>query len=112
MPFINLKTSAAVSDEKADELKSRFGKSITCLGKSEAWLMVNVEGGKKMYFKGAEGDTAIAEIALFGKAGRAQYDKMTEETCRIISDVLGISSGRIYVKYEETEHWGIDGFNF
>ena len=112
MPFIDLKTSVDVSDKKADELKTAFGKAITALGKGEAWLMVNIDGEKKMYFKGLPGDIAIAEVSLFGRANQAQYDEMTAQTTSVISDILGIPSDKIYVKYEECAHWGWSGFNF
>ena len=112
MPFIDLKTSVDVSAEKADELKSAFGKAITALGKGEAWLMVNIDGGKKMYFKGLPGDMAIAEISLFGRASQAQYDEMTAQATDVISGILGIPSDKIYIKYEECSHWGFSGFNF
>ena len=112
MPYIELKTNVPVSKEKADSLKSGFGKTISALGKTESWLMVNVEGDKFMYFKGNDGDFAIAEVALFGKASPSQYDNMTEKTTKVISDVLGISPDKIYIKYEEVDHWGFSGFNF
>ena len=36
MPFINVKTNAAVSKEKCDKIKSALGQAITALpGKSE-----------------------------------------------------------------------------
>lgn len=112
MPFINFKTNSTVSKEDAVTLKTAFGKAITDLGKGENWLMINIEGNKTMFFKGDDSACAIAEIALFGKANNSQYDKMTEDMCDIISDVLNIPTDKIYIKYEEINHWGYSGFNF
>lgn len=112
MPFIDLKTNAKVTSEQSEELKSRLGEAITALGKSESWLMVNIEGGKSLYFKGSSDPAAIAEIALYGKASKSQYAEMTGETTSIVSDVLGVPADRIYVKYEEVDSWGFGGFNF
>ena len=112
MPYIDLKTSVPVSDEKARRLKEGFGAAIRDLGKTESWLMVGIEGEKQLFFKGEDGDFAIAQIALFGRASEAQYDNMTADVCALISDVLEIGCDRIYVKYEEVDHWGFNGFNF
>lgn len=44
MPFINVKTNAAVPYEKETAIKSALGQAITAIpGKSESWLMVGIE---------------------------------------------------------------------
>lgn len=44
MPFINVKISENLSDIQVDNLKSRLGEAISLIpGKSEAWLMVNIQ---------------------------------------------------------------------
>lgn len=54
----------------------------------------------------------MVEVALFGKASAAAYNKFTAQVCEILSDVLGIPSDKIYVKYEEVGNWGWNGGNF
>lgn len=113
MPFINTKASIAITPEKEETVKARFGEAVSALGKSEGWLMVNFEDNCRLWFKGNNSaPTAFVEIALFGKASSSQYDAMTENVCRIISEELNIDSSRVYIKYEEVEHWGFNGFNF
>ena len=114
MPFINLKTSAKISAENEAILRKEFGKIITLIpGKTEAWLMLNFEDNCRLYFKGDNSkDMAIAEVALFGKASDSQYDALTEALTNDISSVLNIDPANIYVKYEEVDHWGYNGFNF
>ena len=55
---------------------------------------------------------AIVEVAIFGKASSSQYDALTEAITNDISAVLNIAPSNIYVKYEEVDHWGYNGFNF
>ena len=44
MPYINLKTTTKVTEEKAEILKAKFGKAIESFpGKTESWLMVGIE---------------------------------------------------------------------
>ena len=113
MPLITAKTSVEISKEKEVVLKEKLGKAIELIGKSESWLMVNFEDNCRLYFKGDNSqDIAIVEVALFGKASDSQYEKMTAEITKIISETLGVDPSCIYVKYEEVDHWGFNGFNF
>lgn len=82
MPFIEVKTNQTISDKI--NLKSALGEAITAIpGKSEAWLMVELEDEKDMYFKGSDEPCAMFEIAIFGKAGDAAYDDLTVRICEI-----------------------------
>ena len=113
MPFINTRTSAEISKEQEIQLKEKMGKAISLIDKSESWLMLNFEDNCRLYFKGdSSKDMAILEVALFGKASSSQYDALTEAITNDISAVLNIAPSNIYVKYEEVDHWGYNGFNF
>ena len=114
MPFINLKTNVEITQEKEAAVKAGLGRAITALpGKSEAWLMVNIEDKCRMYFKG-DGSKPLAFIAvqILGKASRADYEKMTAELCKLAEKELSISPDCVYVRYGEGEHWGWNGSNF
>lgn len=111
MPFIEVKTNQTIADKAA--LKSALGEAITAIpGKSEAWLMVELEDKKDMYFKGSDEPCAMFEIAVFGKASNDAYDDLTNRICDISEKLLGVTADRTYVKYSEIEHWGFNRFNF
>ena len=113
MPFINTKTSVEITSEQETLLKEKMGEAIRHIGKSESWLMLNFDDNCRMYFKGKNKEPmAMVEIALFGKASDSQYDALTEELTKEIASILNISPANIYIKYEEVEHWGYNGFNF
>ncbi len=114
MPYIEAKLSCKLTQEKAEALKTGFGKAIECIpGKSEAWLMVNIEDEKNLYFKGnKDSDTAFISVSIFGKADADSYSALTGEICSLISNVTGISPDRTYVTYSEYDKWGWNGFNF
>ncbi len=114
MPFINSKVNVALSEEEKDILKDKFGQAISLIpGKSESWLMVGFEDNYSLYFKG-KNNTKIAfiEVKIFGRASDRDLDHLTAEISRIYKEVLGISQDKIYIKYEEAEHWGWNGANF
>lgn len=111
MPFIEVKTNQKINDKPA--LKTALGEAITAIpGKSEAWLMVELEGNKDMYFKGSDEPCAMFEVAIFGSASDSAYDDLTCRICDISERLLGVSPDRTYVKYTEIDHWGYNNFNF
>ncbi len=113
MPFINVMTNTAVSEEKKIAVKTALGKAITAIpGKSESWLMVGINPEYTLYFKGDDAPAAMVEVSVFGGADPSAYDKLTAHICDILSGELGIDSARIYVRYTETGNWGWNGGNF
>lgn len=114
MPYITTTTNVALTEGKEDALKTRLGKAISLIpGKSESWLMVSFNPGTRMYFRGdSDEGIAFVNVSLFGGASDRAYDALTAEITGILSDELGISPDKIYIKYEECSHWGWNGGNF
>ena len=114
MPYINLKTNKTVSADKCELLKKGFGKAIECFdGKTEAWLMVSIESEAQLWFRGDNsGDIAIVDVDLLGQVNGANSEAMTVEVCKLLSEVLDISSDMVYVKYSGYKDWGWNNSNF
>ncbi|MBQ4128264.1 MAG: hypothetical protein IJD68_00660 [Ruminococcus sp.] len=113
MPFIDARFSTPVNETQKESIKKKLGEAITLIGKSEAYLMVQVEGDCNLYFKGnKDADSAYFEVKLLGKASKSQYTDLTTALCKLATSELGISGDRVYVKFEECEFWGYDSFMF
>ncbi len=114
MPYINLKTTKKVSDDKCTAIKAAFGKAIGCFpGKSEAYLMVCIEDEKKIWFAGDDSkDSAVVDVQLLGSVNSSASQDMTAEVCKILERELGILPSQVYVKYEGYDDWGWNGRNF
>ncbi|MBR6107870.1 MAG: hypothetical protein IKQ39_07650 [Oscillospiraceae bacterium] len=113
MPFINVKTNQTISAEQAETIKSQLGTAITAIpGKSEGWLMVGLEGGSSLYFKGSDAPAAMVSVSIYGSASGNALDTLTAHITGILTDTLAIPSDRIYVSYWSTENWGWNGSNF
>ena len=113
MPFINIKTNAAVSADKEESIKTAMGQAITAIpGKSESWLMVGIEPEYKLWFKGTSDPAAMVNVSIYGTADRSAKNKLTGKISEIIGDELGISPSRIYVSYTDIPDWGWNGANF
>ena len=113
MPYIEMKTSKKFDEKEVLSLKESFGKAIELIpGKSEGWLMVNIEDGKNMFFRGnGENPLAYISISIFGKAKSESYDALTSELTNIVSS-FGIDPDGIYITYHELDKWGWNGSNF
>ncbi len=112
MPFINVKTNAAVSKEKCEAIKSALGQAITALpGKSEQWLMVGIEPECTLYFQGSDAPCAMVQVQTYG-TNASGTDALTGKICEILGDNLSIPANRTYVSYFGTANWGWNGGNF
>ncbi len=114
MPFINSKVSVKMTDEQKTELKTRLGQAISLIpGKSESWLMVNLEDDLSMYFRGDDSQpVAFVGVNIYGSPNAAAFEKMTEELTKIYGELLGIPADHMYVKYAASTDWGWNGSNF
>lgn len=114
MPFINVKLSETATDNQIETVKTELGKAISLLpGKSEMYLMVNIEDGCHLYFKGNQSaPTAMCEVSVFGTATRSACEALTVEICRILERELSVPQNRIYVKFSFIDTWGYDGYLF
>ncbi|MGB4093253.1 MAG: phenylpyruvate tautomerase MIF-related protein [Ruminococcus flavefaciens] len=113
MPFIDVKTNVSVSEEQKNSIKTALGQAITAIpGKTESWLMVGIKPEYDLWFKGDKSAAAMVEVAIFGGASHNAFTTLTSHITGILTDQLGISSDRIYVKYSEVENWGWNGSNF
>ena len=113
MPFVNVKTSVKADEAKKTVIEEKITKSITLLpGKSESHLMCAVEDGVSMMFHGDKENTAFVEVKILGKSTRDAYEKLTERICEIMKEELGVGPTYCYVKFEEIENWGFNGFLF
>ena len=113
MPYIHTRVNRPISQEAEAALASRLGQAVSLLGKSENWLMLQFEDNCRLYFKGEDQQPmAFVCVQLYGKASRDAYDRMTGEITAILRDTLSIAPDRVYVAYQETDHWGWNGGNF
>lgn len=114
MPFIDVKTSCALNEERIEKIKSELGRAIALIpGKSENWLMVNIDDNCNLYFKGTDDkNTAFVNVSIFGETSKSSCESLTAEICNILEKSAGIPSDRVYVKFEFSNMWGYNSFMF
>ncbi len=113
MPYINVKTNQQIADDTAESVKAQLGQAITAIpGKSEGWLMVGIEDGAKLWFKGDDAPAAMVTVSLYGGASSGNLSNLTGRITDILNSDLNIPADRIYVAYFPTDDWGWNGSNF
>ena len=113
MPYINLKTSVSLDEKLEDAHKTALGKAITTIpGQTENWLMVELEGDRKLWLGGKKRPLAMIDVKIFGHADQSDFNAMTGELCDVCQRILGIKPDGVYVTYAEVENWGWNGENF
>lgn len=114
MPYIKTRVSVSLTEKQSETLKSELGKIIEIIpGKTESWLMVDLEDNCRLYFKGnQEAATAYVKVEVFGQVEREYCEKMTEAICNLLFQELQISPDRTYITYEGIKDWGWNGINF
>lgn len=113
MPFVHVKTNRPVSAETERALKAQIGEVIAQIpGKTEKWLMVQVEENAHLWFGGSDAPAAFADVRLFGKASSGDYDRVTAALTEVLAKQLDVAPDRIYIPYQELSHWGWNGGNF
>ena len=111
MPFIHTRTNRPISQEEEKSMAKQYGQAVTVLGKSESWLMVNIQPKCSLYFRGSnEEPIAFVSVTVYGKPNPTAYDALTARFNTILSRIAGIE--QMYVSYSETSNFGYNGSNF
>lgn len=114
MPYIKARVSVDLTEAQEESMKSELGKIIEIIpGKSEDWLMVDLEDSCHLYFKGNQDQpAAYVKVEVFGAVERQTCVNMTQAICKLMETQVRIPQDRIYVTYESIKDWGWNGTNF
>lgn len=112
MPFIDCKLNVDITPAQEKTLKEELGKAISLIpGKSETWLMVNIQPNCALYFRGSKNSpTAMVSVTVYGNPNPNAFDALTARINTILSTTVGVEEN--YVSYGSTPYWGYNGSNF
>lgn len=114
MPFIHAKLTTIPTQEEMEAIKTDLGQAITKIpGKSENWLMVQLQGGCALWHQGkAFEKIAMVEVQVYGTPSDASCNALTGEITKILENRLGYPPEHVYVSYQFCTQWGWNGSNF
>ena len=109
MPFVNAKITKTLDESKKDELKAGFAKSLSLIGKTENWVMVNIEDAEDIWLGGKKKDAAAyVSVELVGSADEKASLTISKSICDVLENLLEIPSDSVYITIKPTDgyHWG------
>lgn len=110
MPYMHISVTRELTQEQKQAIKTTAGQMIEILpGKQEKGLMIRIDDGQEMYFRGAATDCAYIGICLF----QMSLDEKKGEFARVFSqafaEIAGIDPLNIYLSYSEYGNWFSNG---
>ncbi len=114
MPMITTRVNRPISKETEKKLAKAYGEAISLLpGKTEKWLMLDFAENCRLGFHGEnDAPQAFVHLQVFGGSGAAAYNALTGRICALLEREMHIAPENVYVRYDETAHWGWNGENF
>ncbi len=111
MPFLNVKVSVPLSEEKKDELQKVLLKGVEAsLHKPSSYIMMTIEDKASLYFGGQKMDKcAYVEVTLYGDSGRSSYNELCGYITKVLTEYVNIPQNAIYVSFHPTENFGFNG---
>ena len=114
MPLLKLETTAVIADDQHATLLASLSKLVAeTIGKPETYVMVTINPAA-IQMSGAPGDAAFVDVRSIGGLNRDVNRKLSEGTCALLRETLGIPPERIYLNFTDVPagNWGWKGGTF
>ena len=114
MPYLKLRTNTSISQEQSPELLTRLSRQLaTETGKSESYVMVDLESDREMLFSGDQEPLAYVECKSIGLSAE-QAKSLSASISLILENQLQIKAERVYIEFSNcpAEYWGWNGSTF
>jgi len=114
MPLLKLETTVALSDEKKSALLAALSQIVAgTIGKPEQYVMVVISPAA-ILMSGKPRDAAFVDIRSIGGLSADANRQLSQRTCSLLSESLGVSPDRIYLNFTDVPagNWGWNGDTF
>ena len=109
MPFIHIRTSVKLTEEQKTELKDGIFDTISIIrGKTADMLMLHIEDGCEMYYRGRK-EAALIDTMVAGRADIEDFKTHGRTVTKLFSDITGMPQDSVYIKYGEMPYCGVGG---
>jgi len=106
MPFVHMQLSRPLEPAVKKELASTVGGLISILpNKSERGLMLRIEDGCGMFFRGAEADCVYVDVRLYLASPFDKKGEFARALLEAIQRITGTEPGSVYMSFSEYGNW-------
>lgn len=114
MPYLKLTTNTSISKEQSPGLLTQLSQLlVTETGKSERYIMVELDGDRDMIFSGTHESLAYIECKSIGLSP-VQAKSLSASISQILKKQLQIEAERVYIEFSNcpADYWGWNGSTF
>ena len=114
MPYLLVQTNQAVNTEKSQSFMQRASKTVAeILGKSEHYVMVDLQDSANMIFAGTSEPAAFLHLKSLGLP-ESSTSEFSSALCSMVEQELGISPDRVFINFSSPERhmWGWNSKTF
>ena len=114
MPYLNIRTNIEIpADKHSVVLKEMSAAVARMLGKSEQYVMVDLETNSHMLFAGDASPLAYLQLKSIGLPEN-RTKEFSSTLCELIGNRLGIESERVYIDFIDVPRhlWGWNNGTF
>ena len=111
MPYLSMRVSRKLNEEERKTLEEEAGRLIALLpGKSEEGLMVDIDDGAGMRFRGVSGaDCMYVDVRMYLASPHESKVKLADALLEAIRATTGIGADDVYMTFSEYPHWVVRG---
>ena len=114
MPYLKLTTNINISKDQTAGLLTQLSQSVAQgTGKSERYVMIELEDNKTMLFSGTHAPLAFVECKSIGLIP-AKAKQLSASISQLLSEQLSIPADRVYIEFSDNPvaFWGWNGSTF
>jgi phenylpyruvate tautomerase PptA (4-oxalocrotonate tautomerase family) len=110
MPYVHINLSKPLEAPVKKELAAALGSLISIIPtKSERGLMIRIDDGCGMYFRGAEADCAYVDVRMYMTSQHDKKGEFARAFLEAIHRIAGIEIENIYMSFLEYGSWVVGG---
>jgi hypothetical protein len=109
MPYVQITTSAALSDKEKSELRACALNAMELLGKKRQYVMVHILDGQALTRGEAECNCAFCDVRVMGAAERSACDGFSARLSADIARVAHTAPQCVYLSLSELSLCYTDG---
>ena len=107
MPFVCVRSSQHLPEDKIDRLQKEIGRIISIIpGKSIDNCMIQISGDHKTFMGGKPANATFCEIRMLGKAPNEKKKEFTGELNKVLSGELD-GLDKLFINFQEYFEWGV-----
>lgn len=114
MPYLSLRTNVQLPEPDSQAFLQQATQLVAeSLGKSERYVMVDIQDAQSMRFAGTDGPLAYLELKSIGLP-QERVPELSALLCALAESRLGVPQERVYIEFCDAPRalWGWNGRTF